>query len=963
MKTAHRKKLIEVALPLAAINEASGREKSIRHGHPSTLHLWWARRPLAACRAVLFAQLVDDPSSVPEEFPDEAAQEKERRRLFGVIERLVKWENSNDPHVVGAARREIARSVARGLDVAAPRARAEVDAFLADRAPAAADPFCGGGSIPLEAQRLGLRAHGSDLNPVAVLVTKALVEIPPRFAGLPPVNPEARARFAEGAVWRGAGAEGLAEDVRHYGRWMREEARKRIGRLYPEARLADGSPATVIAWLWARTVASPDPAARGAHVPLVRSFVLSSKKGRWAWVEPVVDPSGRAWRFTVRSGSGTPLEGTVDRRGGRCLLTGAPMPFDHIRSEGKAGRMSARLMAVVAEGKRGRVYPDPTAEMEEAARQAESAWRPDGKLPDKALSFRVQQYGLRDYADLFTPRQLAALTTFSDLVAEARERVKRDALGAPASRRPARVARDGEDAGETRALPGEAYADAVATYLGLCVSRQANRCSNLNFWDPGGENIQQVFARQALPMVWDFCEANPFSDSSGNFVGQVDYLAKVVEASPANVLPAAATQADAARNEPARPPWIVATDPPYYDNIGYADLSDFFYVWLRRSLGSVHPDLFRTLLTPKTSELVATPYRFGGDKEEARRFFETGLGRAIAHMRAAQAPDHPMTLFYAYKQAETKADGRGNGATASTGWETMLSGIVDGGFTITGTWPVRSELAGNLKKQVNALASSIVLACRPRAGDAPSAARRDFAAALRRELPDAIRRLQAENVAPVDLAQAAIGPGMAVFSRYARVLEADGAPMRVRAALAEINRVLDETLAEAAGEMDADTRFCVAWFEQYGTAERAYGEAEVLFTAKNTTFQGLEEAGVIVGGGGKVRLRRRDELEEGWDPARDRRLVDWECAQHLVRAMTEEAGGGVADAARLAHAMGPARAEKARALAYRLYTVSERKGWAGEALACNILVASWPQIRAKAAELAAGGPAQAEMGV
>ena len=948
--TAHRKKLIEVALPLAAINAASGREKSIRHGHPSTLHLWWARRPLAACRAVLFAQLVDDPSSVPEEFPDEAAQEKERRRLFGVIERLVKWENSNDPHVVGAARREIARSVARGLGVAAPRARAEVDAFLAQRAPAAADPFCGGGSIPLEAQRLGLRAHGSDLNPVAVLVTKALVEIPPRFAGRPPVNPEARARFAEGAVWRGAGAEGLAEDVRHYGRWMREEARKRIGDLYPEARLADGSPATVIAWLWARTVASPDPAARGAHVPLVSSFVLSSKKGREAVAVPVVENGG--YRFAVKAEGVGPDElarakaGTKVSRGANftCLLSEAPVSAAHIKAEGMAGRMGARLMAVVAEGKRGRVYLEPTTEMEEAARRAEPAWRPEQELPDDPRNIWCIPYGMTTFADLFTPRQLAALTTFSDLVAEARERVKRDAPGAPAP-------------------PADAYADAVAAYLGLGLGRQANRLSSLTFWNSIRETIEQTLARQALPMVWDFCEANPFSGSTGGFVGQVDYLAKVVEASPANVLPAAATQADAARNEPARPAWIVATDPPYYDNIGYADLSDFFYVWLRRSLGSVHPDLFRTLLTPKAAELVATPYRFGGDKEKARRFFETGLGHAIAHMRAAQAPGYPMTLFYAYKQAETKTDGGGNGATASTGWETMLSGIVGNGFTITGTWPVRTERDQGLKTGTNALASSIVLACRPRAGDAPSAARRDFAAALRRELPDAIRRLQAENVAPVDLAQAAIGPGMAVFSRYARVLEADGMPMRVRAALAEINRVLDETLAAAEGEMDADTRFCVAWFEQYGTAERAYGEAEVLFTAKNTSFRGLEQAGVIVGGGGKVRLRRRDELEEGWDPARDRRLVDWECAQHLVRAMTDEAGGGVADAARLAHAMGSARAEKARALAYRLYTVSERKGWAGEALACNILVASWPQIRAKAAELAAGGPAQAEMGV
>ena len=936
--TVHRKKLIEVALPLAAINAASAREKSIRHGHPSTLHLWWARRPLAACRAVLFAQLVDDPSSVPEEFPDEAAQERERRRLFGVVERLVKWENSNCSRVIGAARREIARSVARGLGVAVPRTRTEVDAFLARHAPPAVDPFCGGGSIPLEAQRLGLCARGSDLNPVAVLITKALIEIPPRFAGLPPVNPEAQARFAKSAVWSGKGAEGLAEDVRHYGRWMREEARKRIGHLYPRARLADGSEATVIAWLWARTVASPNPAVRGAHVPLVRSFVLSSKKGKRAWVEPVIDPSGRAWRFTVRSGSGTPPEGTVGRRGGRCLLTGAPMPFDHIRSEGRAGRMGARMMAVVAEGKRGRVYLDPTEEMEEAARQAEPAWRPDGSLPEKALGFRVRQYGMRDYADLFTPRQLAALTTFSDLVAEARERVKRDA-------------------------PGCAYADAVATYLGLAIGKLANRGASLCAWNKTSPQVDTAFTDQALPMSWDFCEANPFSNSTGNFVGQVEYLANVMGTLPTAAAQAAVIQQDATGETHGVDGAVVATDPPYYDNIGYADLSDFFYIWLRRALSGVHPDLFRTLRTPKAAELVATPYRFGGDKEEARRFFETGLGRTIAHMRAAQAPGYPMTLFYAYKQAETKTDGGGNGATASTGWETMLSGIVENGFTITGTWPVRSERNQGVKAGVNALASSIVLACRPRAGDAPSAARRDFAQALRRELPDAIRRLQAENVAPVDLAQAAIGPGMAVFSRYARVLEADGAPMPVRAALAEINRVLDETLAEAEGEMDADTRFCVAWFEQYGIAERAYGEAEVLFTAKNTSFRGLEEAGVIVGGGGKVRLKRRDELEEGWDPARDRRLVDWECAQHLVRAMTEEAGGGVADAARLAHAMGSARAEKARALAYRLYTVSERKGWAGEALACNILVASWPQIRAKAAELAAGGPAQAEMGV
>ena len=957
MNRTPRRKLIEVALPLEAINAASAREKSIRHGHPSTLHLWWARRPLAACRAVLFAQLVDDPSSVPEEFPDEAAQERERRRLFRIVEELVRWENSNDPRVVAAARREIARSVARGRGDAPPRGRGAVDAYLAENAPPVLDPFCGGGSIPLEAQRLGLRVCGSDLNPVAVLITKALVEIPPRFAGLPPVNPEARVTLAAGAAEYGKGAQGLAEDVRHYGRWMRDEAEKRIGHLYPKARLPDGSEATAIAWLWARTVASPNPAAGGAHVPLVRSFVLSSRKGGKAWVEPIIDHSANTCRLTVRTGSGTPPDGTVGRRGGRCLLTGSPMPFTHIRSEGRAGRMGQRLMAVVAEGTTGRIYLDPTDEMEATARAATPSHRPDNELPHNPRDFKTPNYGMKTFADLFTDRQLVALTTFSDLVGEAREKVKRDYLKA----RTSETHPDDDTPLVQGGTAAQAYADAVATYLGLCVSRQANRSSNLNFWDPGGAKVQQVFARQALPMVWDFCEANPFSDSSGSFVGQVGYLAKVVQSSPPAVSGGSVSQEDATSADAGQSSCVVATDPPYYDNIGYADLSDFFYVWLRRALGKIHPDLFRTVLTPKSRELVATPYRFDGSRQRAQVFFQSGFRDTMKGLRTRQDAAFPLTLYYAFKQAETKHDGDGSGSTVSTGWETMLTGIIEAGFTVEGTWPVRTELAHNLKKQVAALASSIVLACRPRPDDAPVATRRDFTAALRRELPGAIRRLQAENIAPVDLAQAAIGPGMAVFSRYAQVLEADGAAMPVRQALVEINRVLDETLAEAEGDMDADTRFCVAWFEQYGTAERAYGEAEVLFTAKNTSFAGLEKAGVLVGGGGKVRLRRRDELDRAWDPATDDRIADWECVQHLVRAMTAEASGGVAEAARLLTAMGPARAQNAHALAYRLHTVSGRKGWSGEALAYNILIASWPQIQAEAAQLAGGGPAQEEM--
>ncbi len=967
-----RKKLIEVALPLEAINAASAREKSIRHGHPSTLHLWWARRPLAACRAVLFAQLVDDPSSVPEEFSDEAAQETERRRLFRIVEELVRWENSNDERVIGDARREIARSVARNRGEAPPREKAEIDAFLAEKAPPVVDPFCGGGSIPLEAQRLGLRAHGSDLNPVAVLITKALVEVPPQFAGLPPVNPEARAKFAAGAAWNGRGAEGLAEDMRYYGGWMREEAERRIGHLYPKVEVTpeivrerpdlkthEGRKLTVIAWLWARTVASPNPAARGAHVPLVSSFVLSSRKGREVIVIPVVGRGG--WWFTVKSGGlgsealAKARAGTKTGRGANfiCVLSGAPIPGAHIKAEGVAGRMGARLMAVVAEGKRGRIYLDPTERMEKAAQAAEPMWRPGQKLPKNPRWFSPPDYGMPTYADLFTNRQSVALTTFSDLVSEARETVLRDALAAGMDSEAPRLADGGTGA--------QAYADAVATYLGLGVSRMTDICNALCRWESSKTQVRNLFTRQAVPMVWDFAEPNVFSRTAGDYEISLTTLSKVLDRCGSGNF-GQTIQLSAVSLAHDVPQINVCTDPPYYDNIGYADLSDFFYVWLRRSLGSIHPDLFKTLLTPKSAELVATPYRFGGDRAEARRFFETGLGQATARMRAAQAPDYPMTLFYAYKQAESRTDGSGHGTSASTGWETMLSGLVSSGFAITGTWPVRSELGNRiLAKGTNALASSIVLACRPRPEDSPMTTRRDFTAALRRELPAAIRRLQAENIAPVDLAQAAIGPGMAVFSRYAQVLEADGKPMPVRAALIEINRVLDETLAEAEGEMDADTRFCVAWFEQYGTAERAYGEAEVLFTAKNTSFAGLERAGVLTGGGGKVRLVRRDELDPTWDPATDDRIADWQCVQHLVRAMTAETGGGVAEAARLAAAMEPARAEKARALAYRLYTVSERRGWSGEALACNMLITSWPQIRTEMARLAAGEPAQSEL--
>ena len=916
----YRKKLIEVALPLDAINAASAREKSIRHGHPSTLHLWWARRPLAACRAVLFASLVDDPSEHPEEFPTEQEQERERQRLFRLIEELVKWENSNNENVLQQARREILHSTG-------------------DNPPPVLDPFAGGGSIPLEAQRLGLEAHASDLNPVAVLINKALIEIPPKFAGRPPVNPEAR-RSLMGGDW--SGARGLADDIRYYGKWMRDEAEKRIGHLYPRVTLPKehgGSEATVIAWLWTRTVTCPNPVC-GAKMPLVRSFHLSKKKGKEAWVEPRVDHSVTppAIRFSVVTGKGKPQDGTVNRQGARCIACGTPIPFDHVRSEGKAGRMKAQLMAIVAEGQRGRVYLAPNEKHVTIAAQAQPANMPETDLPEQALGFRVQLYGMTKHRDLFTPRQLVALTTLSDLVQEVREKVVHDAYVA-------HMPEDGVSLNDSGA-GADAYADAIATYVAIALDKGTDYWSTICSWHAGRDTVRNTFARQAISMIWDFAEANPLSDSTGNFYGATDWVAEVIEL-PSYKTSGEARQRDAttSMNSVSHP--LISTDPPYYDNIGYADLSDFFYIWLRRSLHAVYPDLFKTMLVPKAQELIAAPYRFDGDKIKAEQFFENGLEEAFEQMRKAQSAYYPLTVYYAFKQAESEDDDNFqentniSKATASTGWETMLEGLIRAGFSVVGTWPIRTELANRTRGLgSNALASSIVLVCRPRPVNAPIASRRQFLNALRAELPAALKQLQHGSIAPVDLAQASIGPGMAIYSRYSKVVESDGTPLRVRTALQLINRALDEALAEQEGEYDAETRWAVAWFEQYAMNAAEYGVAETLSKAKNTSLQSLVNADLLEARAGKVRLLKREELAEGWNPQVSR-LTVWEVMQRMIQELLDGKGeSGAGDILRRASAQG----EVARDLAYRLYTVCERKGWTQEALAYNSLVTSWSEI-------------------
>ncbi len=957
MAAPYKKKLIEVALPLEAINIASAREKSIRHGHPSTLHLWWARRPLAAARAVIFAQMVDDPSAHPDLFKTEKAQEKERQRLFRIIEDLVLWENTTNEEVLQRAREEIWQTWRRACAENADHPRAS-ELFDRNKLPAFHDPFAGGGSLPLEAQRLGLEAYASDVNPVAVLINKAIIEIPPRFAGRPPVNPEARkdkALFQK--TWRGA--QGLAEDVRYYGQWMRDEAEKRIGHLYPKAEITTemvedrkdlkpfvGRNLTVIAWLWARTVKSPNPAFANVDVPLASTFMLSTKPGKEAYVEPVIE--GASYRFTVKVGkpkdtaaakNGTKLKGANFS----CLVSGAPISGDYLKAEGKAGRMGARLMTIVAEGERGRVYLPPTPETEAVARKAKPEWKPDVEFFQQALGFRVGNYGMTKWSDLFTPRQLVALTTFSDLVSEAREGVKRDALtaGFPDDGRHVAV-------GGTGAW---AYADAVAVYLGLGVSKLADSGNALVSWKPSMNQAIHLFTRQTIPMVWDFAEPNVFGNAMGDPLTTLRNIARVLDQLPASGLGDA--RQDDAQSQSLSIDKLVSTDPPYYDNVGYADLSDFFYVWLRRSLKPVFPDLFATVTVPKAEELVATPDRHGG-KERAGAFFLDGMTQVMHRLAEQVHPAFPVTIYYAFKQAETD----GNEGTASTGWETFLDAVIRAGFAVTGTWPMRTELGNRMRgMDSNALASSIVLVCRPRAAEAATATRREFVTALKAELPTAMAHLQRSNIAPVDLAQAAIGPGMAAYTRYRQVLDAAGKPMSVREALSLVNQTLDELLTEQEGDFDADSRFAVTWFEQSGFAEGEYGVAETLATARNTSVAGMKEAGILASRGGSVRLLAPNELPAEWDPSTDTRLTAWEMVHHLVRAL-EADGEGVA--AELVKKLGT-KAEVARELAYRLYALCERKKRAAEARSYNGLVQSWPEITRLAREGGTPSPAQAAM--
>lgn len=929
---AHPKKLIEVALPLSEINDASAYDKMPGIGpHPKGIHHWWARLPLPTARAVLFASVVTDPSDDPV-WKDKGEQEQdaERERLFGIIRRMMGKKLHEHPEVYAEARAEMLK---------------HCDGKL----PPVLDPFAGGGSIPLEAARLGFEAHAADLNPVAVLLNKCNLELAPRWANHPPVNPKDLAEHTPGHAW--TGSQGLAADVRYYGRLIRQRVQKRIGHLYPKVRLSKehgGGEANVIAWVWARTVASPNPATMGKHVPLLSTRMLSTKAGKAVWIDIVPDKSApTGWTPHVRSGtlgSEALAKARLGTKAGKaqdflCVLSGQPIQRSYIQAEGKSGRLGQALMAIAADGPRGRLYCAPSAEHEEIgntssldADDARSTFL-SGPLPTRAeiTGGVCTAYGLNTWGHLFRTRQIVALLALGDSIREVTSEVLKDAASVGLEMRTA-----------------TAYSETVRTFLSLALDRCADFNNSLCRWSASNQKVMNLFARQALPMVFDAAEANILGESVGAWSTCCEYVADCIAVLTVDKSALGRVQQhDAAAHADAMRDILVSTDPPYYDNISYATLSDFFYVWLRRAVGDIHAGFFSTVLTPKAPELIAAPDRFGNDKEKAKEHFESGFRKTFTHLRERLDPRFPLTAYYAFKQddedsgADSGEDVNGS-VDLTTGWETLLEALISSGFTITATCPVRASQAWRMVSMgTNALASYIVLACRPRTEDRRTG-RAAFVAELKRELPSALHHLQQGNVAPVDFAQAAIGPGMAVFSRYSAVLESNGKPMSVRTALALINGIKDELLGEAVEELDKDTRWATTWFAETGFDWGEAGKANLLANAQATAVNALVSAGIVEVKANQVRLLRPDELPAEWDPATDKRLTVWEMTHHLIRVYVHEKKGD-APTAELLRKLG-SKAEVARDLAYKLFTVCESKKRSQEAQAYNDLVMGWPEL-------------------
>ena len=897
-------KLIEVAMPLKAINEACIAEKKIKSGYPANIHMWWARRPLAASRSILFAQLVDDPSSHPDVFRTEIEIENERQRLYKLMSDLAE-PSGPTPQVLLAAQNEIRKSVGSEISII--------------------DPFCGGGSIPIEAQRLGLHVIASDLNPVAVLLNKLILDQCRVALNKPAIRPDAS---IPGITRTNLGLGGLSEDLKYFGAQLRDMVADELQENYPLAEDKDGKKYPVISWIWARTIPCPNPGCR-RPAPLMSTFWLSKKAGRLAWLTPVIGAPQEPITFKIEYGDrGPSVTGSKIGRGAKfiCIGCNQAIESDYVKSSGRDGKMFNQLVAIAALGDRRRIYFEANAIHHKAA-LVDAPEVANEELALDARAIWVRNYGLTTHASLFTNRQRLALATLTERLITIREHIL--------------VASEGD----------VAYTNLLVTLLGISISKLADLSNSLCRWEPAAECPRQLFGRQAIPMIWDFAEGNPFGTSSGSFQTIVENTARALKGRLieydriGNVI---VEQADASKREYS-PGIVLSTDPPYFDNIGYADLSDFFYVWLRLGLKDVHPDLFGTLLTPKSEELIASPYRFDGDHVMANNHFESGFRDVFRRVKEGHHPEIPMTVYYAYKQEDGEDDSEeGSSGAGATGWEKLLQGMVDTGLQITATWPIRTEMASRMiGRGTNALASSVVLACRPRSEDASITDRQGFLRHLRRVMSEKLADLHSGGVVPVDMAQASIGPGMAVFTSYARVFDGSDKAMTVGTALQLINQVLDELQSENESELDADTRWAVSWFEQYGMNQGSFGDAQNLATARSIAMNTIERSGIVESRSGNVRLLDRSEYPDDWDPESDKRITVWEVCQHLIRRLNGD-GGAVAAASLLRQVGG--LGDAARDLSYRLYEMANRNGWADEARAYNNLAAEWPDLVALAAQ-------------
>ena len=920
----YKKKLIEVALPLEDINRESVKQKTGRPktGYPTTLHKYWAQRSVATARAAIWSSLVDDPSSHPEKFPTADLQKKERLRRFDILRKLILWESTADASLWAEARK-----------IAEEDCGGSLPPFI--------DPFAGSGAIPLEALRLGMSAHASDLNPLAVTIQHMLVEWPQKFANKPAVH-----RRNKGGLSASTAFGNLAADVLAYGEDINEKLRGRIGEFYPPVTDSFGKEIEPGVFMWARTVPCPNPAC-GVLTPLVKDWKLSTRSG--AHIRPVIDRAAKTINFAVQHDGVVPEPSFNGRKGGACLMCEAPIDFVWIRKQGVAGLINHRLMAIAAGDDYSWAFYQPTSEHESVALTVpDSTWVPRGDIPNNTRDFRTQLYGMATWASLFTPRQMLALTTLQDIIRETEADIDSDAVAAGYVSGGEPLSRGGTGA--------HAYAQLVRAYIHLTASNLTEWNCSVTRWSPNGPQLSSLFARQAVIMNWNYAEGSLFGKGGANFLQKLRRTVEVIDRTPTTTT-GTARQADATRMvwDHDKAP-LVVTDPPYYDNISYSELADFFYVWLRESMRDIDPETFATISSPKSEELIMAKNRHGGDEEKAKQFFEDGLTQALHHLRSISDPDLPLSIYYAYNDTDESEDGEGNKEIGSSGWETILQSIVDAGLQIVMTYPLRSEAVGRaISTNASALAACILLVCRPRSDKAPVGTRGDFTLGLQGELSQAIERLKDGDLGALDLSQAAIGPGMAVFTRYSKVLESDGRKMTMRTALDLINKSVSEVAGKGDAMFDQQTRWCVRWFEEKGLSEGLYGDAQMLANANGLNIPELERFGVISSKGGKVQLLVGDRLPTDWDPRLDSRISSWEVLHHLIACLLPKGnplsranGGSEKEALALASALSPLLVEQAKELSYRMFDICRVRGWNQEALAYNAIGQSWADLRSVA---------------